>query len=69
MNRDDPETEAIIQPSPELLEIDTDLPSVEELKRAIKALKNAKAQGIDQIYSAMLKADEQITPKMLTDIL
>ena len=29
LNRDDPETETIIQQSPELLEIDTDPPSVD----------------------------------------
>ena len=43
LNRDDSETaEAIILPSPELLDIDTDPPNVEEVKRAIKALKDGK---------------------------
>lgn len=58
----DPETEVIIQPSPELLEIDSDPPSVETLK-------NGKAPGIDQIYEETLKANEQITPILLTEIL
>ena len=40
LNRDDPETEAIILP--ELLDIYTDPPNVEEVKRAIKALKDEK---------------------------
>ena len=69
LNRDDPETEAIIIPSSELLYIDTDPPNVEEVKRAIKALKDGKTPGIDQIYAEMLKVDEQITATVLTDIL
>jgi len=51
LNRDDPETEAIIIPSLEILDIDTDPPNVEEVKRAIKALKDGKTPGIDQIYA------------------
>ena len=69
LNRNDPETEAIIIPSPELLDIDTDPPSIEEVKRAINALKDRKTPGIDQIYAEMLKVDEQITATLLTDIL
>ena len=69
LNRDDPETEVIIIPSPEFLDIDTDPPNVEEVKRAIKALKDGKTPGKDQIYAEMLKADLQITATLLTDIL
>ena len=43
--------------------------SVEDVKKAIKALKNGKAPGMNQIYAEMLKADEQIAPILLTDIL
>ena len=46
LNRDDPETEAIIIPSPELLDIDTDPPNVEEVKIAIKALKDGKKNQV-----------------------
>ena len=69
LNRDNPETEAIIIPSSELLDIDTDPPNVEEVKRAIKALKDGKTTGVDQIYAEMLKVGEQITATVLTDIL
>ena len=69
LNRDDPETEAIIIPPPELLDIDTDPPNVEEVKRATKALKDGKTPGKDQIYAEMLKADVHITATLLTDIL
>ena len=69
LKRDDPETEAIIIPSSELLDIDTEPPSVEKVKRAIKALKEGKTPGIDQVYAEMLKADEQTTATVLTDIL
>ena len=44
LNRDDPETEAII--IPELLDIYTDPPNVEEVKRAIKALKDEKKKQV-----------------------
>ena len=70
LNRDDSETaEAIILPSPELLDIDTDPPNVEEVKRAMKALKDGKTPGIDQIYAEMLKVDIQITVTLLAHIL
>ena len=69
LNQADPDTEAIIIPSSELLDIDTDPPNVEEVKRAIKALKDGKTPGIDQVYAEMLKADEQTTATVLTDIL
>ena len=42
---------------------------VEEVKRAIKALKDGKTPGIDQINAEMWKADEQITATLLIDIL
>ena len=69
LNGDDPETEAVIIPSSQHLGIDTDQPSVEEVKREIKALKNGKTLGIDHVNAEMLKADEQLTPSLLTDIL
>ena len=56
LNQDDPETEANI-PSSELLGIDMEPPNVEEVKRAIIALKDGKTPGIDQVYAEMLKAD------------
>ena len=36
---------------------------------AYKALKDGKTPGIDQVYAEMLKADEQTTATVLTDIL
>jgi hypothetical protein len=69
LNRSDPETEANIEPAEECLDINTGPPSVEEVKRAIKTMKNGKAPGIDQIHAEMLKADEHVTPSVLTSIL
>jgi hypothetical protein len=38
-------------------------------KEAIRLLKNGKAPGIDQVHAEMLKAEEIIAPKLLTDTL
>ena len=40
------------------LDIDMSLPSQEELKRAVKTLKNNKAAGVDRVNSEMLKQEE-----------
>jgi len=69
LNRDDPETEADITPAETALDIGTDPPTLEEVKNAIKTLKNGKAPGIDQIHAEMMKAEEHFTPRLLTDIL
>jgi hypothetical protein len=45
------------------LQINTEPPTIEELKEAIQSCKNGKAPGIDQIRSEMLKVDT--TAKML----
>ncbi|XP_062615396.1 uncharacterized protein LOC134277126 [Saccostrea cucullata] len=51
------------------LDIDTNTPTIEEVKHAIKLLKNGKAPGIDQVHAEMLKAEKVLTPRLLTDIL
>jgi hypothetical protein len=47
------------------LQINTEPPTIEELKEAIQSCKNGKAPGIDQIRSEMLKVDTDTTAKML----
>ena len=69
LNRDNPTENATITPSLEPLEINTEKPSLEEVKNAIKLLKNGKAAGVDQVHSEMLKAEEIVTPRVLTGIL
>ncbi|XP_048743102.2 uncharacterized protein LOC125656542 [Ostrea edulis] len=68
-NMKDPENEAIIIPATDTLDIDTDPPSIEEVKKAITKLKTGKAAGIDQIHAELLKAKEYWTPTILTNIL
>jgi len=73
LNRDPPE-----QPPEEddeefeELDISTEPPSLLEIQRAVKQLKNGKAPGVDQITSEMLKADVEQTSvelKYLFDII
>ena len=45
----------------EELDIDTELPTEEELKRAVRTLKNGRAPGIGQITRELLKADIEST--------
>ncbi|XP_046565193.1 uncharacterized protein LOC124273893 [Haliotis rubra] len=69
LNREDTDTEANIEPAADSLDISIEPPNIEEEKRAIRALKNGKAPGMDQIYADMLKAEDSVTPALLTDII
>lgn len=65
-----PTTIAEICEGADTLKIDTEVPTVEQVKQAIKLLKNGKAPGIDQVHAEILIAEcELLTPKLLTDIL
>ena len=52
----------------EELNISVEKPNIQEVKDALKALKNGKAAGIDQITAEMLKADYEQTSKELVHI-
>ena len=69
LNRPDPTTQPDISPAEETLDIDTDPPTLEEVKQAIKAMKNGKAGGLDGVTADMLKAEELETPRYLQGIL
>ena len=43
------------------LDIDTEPPKEEEIKRVVQTLKNGKAPGVDQITAELLKADTEST--------
>ncbi|KAL9966528.1 hypothetical protein ACROYT_G024615 [Oculina patagonica] len=64
----EPAQVAEIPPAAEDLVICTDPPTLEEVKVAIKAMKNGKAGGADGVTAEMLKAEETVTPRILTDI-
>lgn len=58
-------TIAEINEGVDTLNIDTDVPTVEEVIQAIKLLRNGKFQEIDQVYTEMMKAEEWLTPNIL----
>ncbi|KAL9960175.1 hypothetical protein ACROYT_G033591 [Oculina patagonica] len=68
LNRAEPAQVAEIPPAAEDLVICTDPPTLEEVKVAIKTMKNGKAGGADGVTAEMLKAEETVTPRILTDI-
>ena len=69
LNRPDPDREPDIPASDEPLEINTDPPTIDEVKIAIKRMKSGKAGGLDGITADMLKAEEVDTPVYLHSIL
>ena len=66
---DEPESKATITPAEGEVDINTGPPTMDEVKKAISALKNGKAAGVDQITAEMLKVEEYHTPNILTNIL
>ena len=62
LNLPSPDEEADIPPS-EPLDINCDPPSLEEVKEAIKTLKNNKAAGPDNIPAEVIKADIEVSAK------
>ena len=68
LNRPNPNNEADITEAEEDVEINTNPPTLEEVKAAIKSMKNGKAPGVDSVTAEMLKADPEETPRILTEI-
>ena len=69
LNRPDPEFVPDIQDANEVLDINTEPPTLHEVSLAIKAMKCGKAGGLDGVTADMLKAEDIMTPKLLKDIL
>ena len=65
LNCSEPDDPASPVPAEEDLELDLDPPTLEEVKHAIKYLKNRKSPGIDNIYAEMLKADTVTSANIL----
>ena len=69
LNRPDPISVPDIQAAREVLDINTDPPTLSEVKVAIKAMKSGKAGGLDGVTADMLKAEDVMTPILLRSIL
>ena len=55
---EDPVNEAEITPAVNILDINTDLLSIDKVKMAIAKLKNGKAAGIDKISAELHKTED-----------
>nr|KAG5701644.1 hypothetical protein BaRGS_019333 [Batillaria attramentaria] len=51
-----------------ILTVATDPPTEEEIKQAMKTLKNGKAAGVDGVTAEMLRAEETMTPRLLAEM-
>lgn len=49
--------------------ISTEEPTTNEVKAAIRNLKNGKASGVDNILAEIIKADRDIVASMLTPLI
>ena len=56
LNKEPPRNQAEIPESKEDLKINTDPPSAEEVRKAIRTMKSGKAPGADCVSADMLKA-------------
>ena len=50
------------------MDVNTDQPTLEEVKITIKVMKNGKAPGSDGATVEMLKVEVTVTPRFLTEI-
>ena len=50
------------------VDVNTDPPTLEEVKMAIKVMKNGKAPGSNGVTAEMLKVEDTVTPRLLTQI-
>ena len=69
LNRPPPETEPDIPVAVEDREIETSQPSKEEIINAIKALKNNKAPGPDNLNAELFKTDPAIAEEILLPLM
>ena len=65
LNCDDPATSANPTPADEDINIDTSPPTLHEMQKAIKSLKNNKAAGVDSINAELHKADINTASKIV----
>ena len=68
LNRPEPTETAQIRAAEEDVDVNTDQPTLEEVKMAIKVMRNGKAPGSDGVTAEMLKVEDTVTPRLLTQI-
>ena len=68
LNKEAPRNQAEIPESKEDLDVNTDPPSADEVRKAIKTTKSGKAPGADCVSAEMLKAGGEVTTGALTKI-
>lgn len=69
LNRQSPQQTAEIPPATNMLEIKCNPPTKTEIKKAIKALRGGKAEGLDEIPAKALKADIETSTNMLYQLM
>lgn len=67
-NTEESESEAVIPSAEYMLDINTEPPSIDEVRKAVAGLKKTDTAGIDQINTELLKAEEHLTPTNLKKI-
>ena len=50
------------------MDVNTDPPTLEEMKMAITLMKNGKTPGSDEVTAEMLNVEDTVTPRLLTDL-
>ena len=68
LNRPEPTETTQIPEAEEDMDVNTDQPTLEEVKMAIKVMKNGKSPGSDGVTAEMLKVEDTVTPRLLTDL-
>ena len=68
LNRPEPTETSQIPEAEEDVDVNTDQPTHEEVKMAIKVMTNEKAPGSDGVTAEMLKVEDTVTPRFLTQI-
>ena len=68
LNKEAPRNQAEIPESKEDLKVNTDPPSAEEVRNAIRTMKSGKAPGADCVSAEMLKDGGEVTMGALTEI-
>jgi endonuclease/exonuclease/phosphatase family metal-dependent hydrolase len=69
LNRPKPQVQPDIEPADEEIQVNCERPSKEEIKNAIKLLKDRKAAGPDGIPAEAIKADKDISTELLYKLL